>query len=87
LASGVELETVAVLVAVPAVTALTTIVAVAEPPLASVPRLQDTVEVPEHVPAVVDADTKLTSAGNGSLTVAATAESGPAFAALIVYVI
>ena len=77
--SSVLLLTVAVLESGP-LFAVTTIVTVAEAPLFSVPRLQDTVEVPLQLPTLGVAETKLTPAGNGSLTATAAAASGPPLA-------
>ena len=74
--SSVLLVTVAVLERGPLL-AVTTIVIVAEPPLARLPRLQVTVVVPLQLPTLGVAETKLTPAGNGSLSTTAAAASGP----------
>ena len=47
------------------------------PPFASVPSEQETVDVPEQLPCVVEAETKSVLEGNGSLTVTFEAVSGP----------
>lgn len=54
---------------------------------ARVPMLQVTVVVPAQVPCVEVAETKVTPAGNGSVTTTPVATDGPLFLAVIVYVI
>src|SRR5262249_8909478 len=56
LGSAVVDDSEAVFEIVPAAVGATAIVIVAEPLLAIVPRLQETVAVPEHVPCVVDVE-------------------------------
>jgi hypothetical protein len=83
--STLELDTTAVFVAVPALSAATLIVTVAEAPLASVPTLHVTVApLWEQLPAVVVADAKLTSDGSASFTVVLATLLGPLFVTLIV---
>src|SRR5437773_2289295 len=73
-------ETVAVLVMLPAVFAVTTMVAVAPALLARLPRLQVTVPVArEQVPWDDAADTKVTPAGRGSVRMTPVAAAGPPF--------
>jgi hypothetical protein len=78
--------TLAVLVIVPLeVGALTTIVTVADPALAIVPRLHVTVPLAcVHVPWVAVADTKVTPEGSVSVTVTPLAPLGPALLTLTV---
>ena len=59
---------------------VTTIVTVAVPPEASVPRLQVTVpDASAQVPCVVEAETKFSVAGTTSVTVTPVASFGPKF--------
>src|SRR5687767_11067190 len=70
---------VAVLFSVPAAGAVTTIVIVADAPEASVPRLHVTVPADwVQAPWLAIAETKVTPAGSGSVTVTKLAVSGPA---------
>ena len=55
-----------------------TIATITELPLLMVPRLQLTVVVPVHVPAVVAAETNVSPAGNVSVRFTAVAADGPA---------
>jgi hypothetical protein len=88
LGSPVADETVAVLVtlgtAVPP--AVATIVTVTSPaaPAFTVPRLHVTVAVPEHVPWLAVADTRVRPAGSGSETVTPAAAFGPLSCTVIV---
>jgi hypothetical protein len=75
--SLVVLDTLAVLLNVPAAVGVTTIVTVALAPLATLPRLQVTVLVPLQPPWLGVADTNVVAAGNVSVTVTAEAEVGP----------
>ena len=85
--SGVPLTwTVATLEVDPMESARAVIVTVAEVDAARVPREQLTVEVPVHVPCVVDDDTKLRLDGSGSDTVTFVAGSPPEFVTTIVNV-
>ena len=77
--SAVSLETEAVLVTVPAWSAVTVIVTVAFAPEASAPRSQVIVVVPEQLPCDALAAAKLTVAGSGSVTVTPVAVLGPLF--------
>ena len=56
---------------------------VAELPFARAPRLQVTVVVPLQAPCVGVAETKLTPAGNGSVTVTLVAGEGPVLVTII----
>ena len=77
--SGWSATTLAVLVRVPALSGWTTIVIVALAPLASPPRLQLTVVVPEHEPWLGVAETKVRPAGRTSVRVTPVAALGPLF--------
>jgi len=79
LGSDVVDDNEAVFETVPAVVGATAIVTVADPPLAIVPRLQETVAAPAHVPCVDDVETNVTPEGSGSLTATSAAGLGPAF--------
>jgi hypothetical protein len=81
--SGVAEVTLTVFVSVPAAVGVTTMVMVAVAAFAKVPRLQVTAAVPEHEPVDVVAETKVTPAGNVSVTDTPWAESGPLFVTVI----
>jgi hypothetical protein len=76
--------TLAVLVFVPALVGVTTIVTVAEAPLARLPRLQVTMLVPLQLPWLGVADTKATPVGNVSVIVTPVAVAGPLLLTVIV---
>jgi hypothetical protein len=87
LGSDTLLFTVAVLLKPPAVVGVTTIVTVALPPFAMLPRLQVTVLDPlQPLPWLGVADTNITPAGKGSVTVTPVAVLGPALPTINVYV-
>ena len=73
----------AVLLNCPVACGTQTMLTVAALPLARVPRLQVTVVVPLQVPCVGVAETKVTPAGNGSVTVTFVAGEGPVLVAII----
>jgi hypothetical protein len=77
--SSVELDTDAVFDNPPADPGITTIVTVALAPFAKAPTAQVTVLVPLQVPAVDELETRITPAGNVSVTDTADAASGPLF--------
>jgi hypothetical protein len=77
LGSGSVAVTDAVLVMLPAATGLTMMVTVAVVALASVPMLHDTVAVPEQVPCVEPAETKVGPAGSVSVRATLVAGDGP----------
>lgn len=77
LGSGSVAVTEAVLVMLPAAVGLTTIVTVAVAAFGSVPMLQETVVVPEHVPCVEAAETNVGPAGSVSVRVTLVAGDGP----------
>ena len=79
LGSSVLLLTVAVFVSGP-LFAVTTIVTVAEAPLARVPRSQETVEVPRHLPSLQARRDERDPGRQGSFSATAVAASGPRFA-------
>ena len=79
LGSDVLLFTLALFCIVPVVVGMTTMVTVALAPLISVPRLQVTVLVPEQLPRLAVADTKVVLPGIVSVTVTFDAEFGPLF--------
>jgi hypothetical protein len=81
--SGVVEVTLAVFVSVPAAVGVTTMVMVAVAAFANVPRLQVTVVVPEHEPVDAVAETKVTPAGNPSVTATPWAASGPLLVTVI----
>src|SRR5262245_45167942 len=84
-ASAVVLLTVALLAIDPVWVCVPTIVTVALPPLASVPRSQVTVwPLAEHD---ADAETNVTDAASVSVTTTADAAAGPALWTAIVYVV
>jgi hypothetical protein len=82
--SAVVELTVAVFESGPAAVGVTTIVTVADAPAAREPSSHVTTPPPEQLPAEADAETNVTAAGSGSLTVTASAVLGPAFVAVIV---
>ena len=69
----------AVLISTPGSVGRTTIVIVARPPLAIVPRLQRTTLPPVHVPWLLATETKVVAAGSASATRTFVAVSGPRF--------
>lgn len=76
--------TLAVLLNVPAAVGVTTIVTVALAPLINVPRVHETVVVPVQLPCVVDDETNVAPAGNGSVITTLVAELGPLLVTVIV---
>ena len=82
--SGVVEVTLAALVSVPDVVAVTTRVIVALAALFIVPSVQVTVAVPLQVPTEVTADTNVAPVGNASVIVTALAASGPLLVTAIV---
>ena len=75
--------TVAEFVNCPAEEGVTTIVTIALPPAARLPRLQFTVAVPLQLPCVVVAETNVTPAGNVSVTLTFVATAGPLLVAMM----
>ena len=71
------LVTLALLLIEPVVVGITTMVTVALAPLVNVPRLQVTVLVPEQLPRLEVADTKVVLPGIVSVTMTFDAEFGP----------
>jgi hypothetical protein len=84
-ASGVLLDTVALLVTLPTLFGVTVIVTVADAPAARPPRLHVTLpdEFP-HDPCEAEADLNVTLLGSVSVTVTPDAAPGPLFVALTV---
>ena len=76
----------AVLLSWPVDCGVTRMLAVAELPVARLPKLHVTVVVPEHEPCVGLAETKLTPAGRGSVKIVFVAGDGPMFVTTIRYV-
>ena len=77
--SDVPLVTLALFFIDPVVVGITTMVTVALEPLVKLPRLQDTVLVPEQLPRLEVADTKVVLPGIVSVTVTFDAVLGPLF--------